>query len=307
MNDSVFSEYADEFEKIKDLEGQQYFELITDERGCRLVYLMNDAVESFICFENYTLNGEYDSGYSGEFSIDIEKGESGYIMIVRQGSSVFTLSFSGVRSETYLFNYGATGHFWIKGHEKMRIIDYWLGLVREKMNILGDSFCNETEARLYNLAHFLPLRFFHSVPEKYMIPNDYICESTPEAIDEFINICTESGSSKLVKPAGSYNDRKSKRMANLIDGKNGTAFTDYLINMIQKASAEYPDRKHAALHQDIVREAENYASEMRSRGYRALLFREEPFEMTDDTMDFSVTVLAEKQGITGTVSSVRKF
>lgn len=302
------TDFSEEFEKIKDLEAQQYFELINDDQGCRLVYLMNDAVESFICFENYSLNGEYIPDCDEPFSLSIEQNSNYYIMIVHQGSgNVFTLSFSGLHSETWLFNYGATGHFWIKKHEKLRIIDYWLGLIREKVNILGDDFCTEKETELYALSCFMPLRYYNSVPEKYMIPNDYIYETTPEALACFRKICKESGDDFFLRLTKKYTDRKLKKTARFLSGKRGIRITDYIIDEIRNASSEYPDRSHAKAHAEILSQAEEFASRLSLNGMKARIFREEPFEKTEDSMNFSVTVYAEKESFTGIKTVIKKF
>ena len=42
------------------------------------------------------------------------KRQDQYILIVHQGNSVFTVFFRDLDLETHLFNYGKTGHFWVK-------------------------------------------------------------------------------------------------------------------------------------------------------------------------------------------------
>ena len=55
----------DTFDKLKELLTQDQFELLLDEekkeekQKIRLVYLMNDAVESFLVFHEARLTGEY--------------------------------------------------------------------------------------------------------------------------------------------------------------------------------------------------------------------------------------------------------
>ena len=46
-------------EKLAQLLEQDQFELIFTEQDIRLVYLMNDAVESFLVFQNVRMTGEY--------------------------------------------------------------------------------------------------------------------------------------------------------------------------------------------------------------------------------------------------------
>ena len=47
----------DTFEMLEELLEQQQFELLIEENKIRLVYLMNDAVESFLIFDKYGLQG----------------------------------------------------------------------------------------------------------------------------------------------------------------------------------------------------------------------------------------------------------
>jgi len=300
--------FTEEFDKLEDLAQQQYFELIQEKSEYRLVYMMNDAAESFLVFENCIMNGEYVSDSDEPFSIAVEQNGSGYLMIVHQGSSsVFTLSFTGFHSETHLFNYGATGHFWIKGHEKLRLIDYWLGIIREKFNILGSEFCNDTELLLADLSRFRPLRYYNSVPEKYMIPNDYIYETSPEAVSAFREISDAAGEKYFSDLSEKYTDRKLRRTASLLSGKKGIKITDFIISLIQVASSDYSSRSHAGKHTALMSEAAEYASHLSSEGMKTLVLREEPFEMTADTMNFSVTVFGEKKTLTGIKTITKTF
>jgi len=300
--------FTDEFEKIKDLCEQQYFELIQANETCRLVYLMNDAVESFLVFDNYRINGEYIPDSDDPFTVSVEQNGNCCIMIVHQGyDNVFTLSFTGLSSETFLYNYGATGHFWMKGHEKLRLIDYWLGIIREKYNILGPEYCSETEIKLAALAYFRPLRYYNSVPEKYMIENDYIYETTADAVAVFSEFCNNTGDIFFLNIAEKYSDKKLKLTASLLSGKKGMKITGYIIELIQKASADYPDRSHVKSAHDIVSEAVKFADALKEKGLNPLILREEPFEKTEDTMNFSVTVFAEKNTPAGLKTIKRTF
>ena len=47
----------DTFEMLEELLEQQQFELLIEENKIRLVYLMNDAVESFLIFDKVRLTG----------------------------------------------------------------------------------------------------------------------------------------------------------------------------------------------------------------------------------------------------------
>ena len=69
--------FADEYEKLKLLISQGQFELLfpeSESQSCiRLVYLMNDAVESFLVFHEAVLTGEYQPDFQGELQGILER------------------------------------------------------------------------------------------------------------------------------------------------------------------------------------------------------------------------------------------
>ena len=87
---------------LQELLEQDQFELVFREKqekadkDIRLVYLMNDAVESFLVFKNARMTGEYRKDYEGELEASISHNGKEYILIVRQGNSVVTLFFDDI-------------------------------------------------------------------------------------------------------------------------------------------------------------------------------------------------------------------
>ena len=71
----------DAFEMLQELLAQGQFELILPEAfetaklvdKLRLVYLMNDAVESFLVFHQVKMTGSYQSDYEGELDAPCRK------------------------------------------------------------------------------------------------------------------------------------------------------------------------------------------------------------------------------------------
>ena len=118
------------FEMLEELLWQEQFELIFPDSESdykeealqiRLIYLMNDAVESFLVFVNAKMTGQYQPDYEGELEAELsrEDTEEGttYVLVVHQGDSVVTLFFEDLKVETHLYSYGDLGHFWVKGYE----------------------------------------------------------------------------------------------------------------------------------------------------------------------------------------------
>ena len=76
----------------------------------RLVYLMNDAVESFLIFRDARLTGSYLENYEGPLKSSLSQEGDEYILVVWQGENVVTLFFRMLDLEVYLYNYGEIGH-----------------------------------------------------------------------------------------------------------------------------------------------------------------------------------------------------
>lgn len=90
--------WTEELERLDVLLSQGQFELLLPgerygggEKEIWLVYLMNDAAESFLVFHDAELTGTYQKEYEGEIDAALEKDGEQYVLIVRQGETVCTL------------------------------------------------------------------------------------------------------------------------------------------------------------------------------------------------------------------------
>ena len=109
----------------------------------RLVYLMNDAVESFLIFRDARLTGSYLENYEGPLKSSLSQEGDEYILVVWQGENVVTLFFRMLDLEVYLYNYGEIGHFWVPGYEYLRQLEYRIAIARDKLEYLGEEFCTD--------------------------------------------------------------------------------------------------------------------------------------------------------------------
>ena len=91
-------------EMLEELLEQDQFELLLPEY--KLVYMMNDAVESFLVFHGARMTGIYQDDYEGplDASVTYENGE--YVLVVHQDDSVVTLFYQSLSVEVHLYNYG---------------------------------------------------------------------------------------------------------------------------------------------------------------------------------------------------------
>lgn len=113
-------------EMLEELLEQDQFELLLPEY--KLVYMMNDAVESFLVFHGARMTGIYQDDYEGplDASVTYENGE--YVLVVHQDDSVVTLFYQSLSVEVHLYNYGEIGHFWVEGYEYLRQLEYRIAI-----------------------------------------------------------------------------------------------------------------------------------------------------------------------------------
>lgn len=175
-----FEELPDAFRKLAELLSEDQFELvaINENYVCdgeiRLVYLMNDAVESFLVFGNARMTGVYKPDYEGEILADLSRQGKEYILVVHQEDTVVTLFFETLTLEKHLYDYSQIGHFWVEGYEYLRQLEYRLAILRDKYDYIGGDSCNALEEKLAALVEFPPLNYccYPAVSEQYIVPRE---------------------------------------------------------------------------------------------------------------------------------------
>ncbi len=282
--------------KLAGLIEEQCIEFITDEGNFKIIYLANDCVESFLEFTNSEINGECLTDYDGYTDASVEKYGDRFLLVFHQGEdNVFTVTFTDVRVSTYPYNYGNTGHFWIEGYCDLRLIDYWLGIINDKYRCLPD-YCTEQETELAELSQFKPLRYFNSVPEKYMSDSDYVAFTTEKSTEIFMKLTLEAGDKALynyIKKRG-INSRTEKVIAKLLTKSKHSEIVNLIIGKIKTAASVYPDRDYGdkageynRIYQTALSEAEKYKN---SKSVVSV-YKEEPFVHMSDSMEFKVHIL----------------
>ena len=189
--ESAYEEIPEAFQKLAQLLGQDQFELLFPDKDVenqdeiRLVYLMNDAVESFLVFSGARMTGHYQKDYEGELDATLSQEDGEYVLVVYQGETVVTIFFRDLQLEVNLYNYGDVGHFWVKGYEYLRILEYRLAILSDKCEYLGEKAASDTERKLAKLVHFPPLNYtcYPAVPAKYIVPMEDPWNPTEEAMD----------------------------------------------------------------------------------------------------------------------------
>lgn len=294
-------------EKLAQLLEQDQFELIFTEQDIRLVYLMNDAVESFLVFQNVRMTGEYKDDYEGELEATLEKQGQKYVLIVHQGDTVVTLFFENLIQENHFYEYGTIAHFWVKKYEYLRQLEYRLAIVRDKYDYLGEKSCNEKEKQLAHLVDFPPLNYccYPAVPAKYIVPRENPWEPSEEALMVMEELAERAGDRFLKVVLKLYRKYPipflAKRIGNMLHRNRHSKVVDLIDREIQEASKKYPCRYFGRdielkVHQTMnaVKERQN---QLKEKGQQSVILREEPFTTAQDSIAYKLYLMIWKQGI----------
>lgn len=294
-------------EKLAQLLEQDQFELIFTEQDIRLVYLMNDAVESFLVFQNARMTGEYKDDYEGELDATLEKQGQKYVLIVHQGDTVVTLFFENLIQENHFYEYGTIAHFWVKKYEYLRQLEYRLAILRDKYDYLGEKSCNEKEKQLAQLVDFPPLNYccYPAVPAKYIVPRENPWEPSEDALMVMEELAERAGDRFLKIVLKLYRKYPipflAKRIGNMLHRNRHSKVVDLIDREIQEASKKYPCRYFGRdielkVHQTMnaVKERQN---QLKEKGQQSVILREEPFTTAQDSIAYKIYLMIWKQGI----------
>ena len=294
-------------EKLVQLLEQNQFELIFTEQDIRLVYLMNDAVESFLVFQNARMTGKYRDDYDGELEATLEKQGQKFVLIVHQGDTVVTLFFENLIQENHFYEYGTIAHFWVKKYEYLRQLEYRLAILRDKYDYLGEKSCNEKEKQLAQLVDFPPLNYccYPAVPAKYIVPRENPWEPSEEALMVMEELAERAGDRFLKVVLKLYRKYPipflAKRIGNMLHRNRHSKIVDLIDREIQEASKKYPCRYFGRdielkVHQTMnaVKERQN---QLKEKGQQSVILREEPFTTAQDSIAYKIYLMIWKQGI----------
>ena len=319
-------ELPDTFYKLAELLEQDQFELLLSKNRIKdmhrkqdisLVYLMNDAVESFLVFHNATITGQYKSEYEGGLLAVLDKKEEEYVLVVHQGDSVITLFFEDLLQQNNLYNYGDLGHFWVKGYEYLRLLEYRLAILRDKCDYLDIDCSTPEERKLAALVEFPPLNYccYPAVPEKYIVPRENPWDVSKEAIELMEELAAECGDVSFAKLLSIYRKHPSKfwakRLAIMLHRTKHRNIADLLTERLRQASAGYPRRFFGEdveqRYQKTLEKVKKRQAELEKQGIRAEILREEPFTIARDSLDYKLYLMIWKEKRGDVVVEVEEY
>ena len=317
VSEKAFEELPDTFQKLAELLGEDQFELVAvNEKDSqdiyvrngeiRLVYLMNDAVESFLVFGNARMTGVYKPDYEGEILADLSRQGREYILVVHQDDSVVTLFFETLTLEKHLYDYSQIGHFWVEGYEYLRQLEYRLAILRDKYDYIGGDSCNALEEKLSALVEFPPLNYccYPAVPEKYIVPRENPWVPSQKAISVMKEIAEQADDDSFIRWLEIYRRFPFKWMARKLAGMlhctKHIKVTECLSRKLKEASAGYGDRsfgKEADKQLEaLMKKAKERQAELKARGIESEVLREEPFTTARDSLGFKVYLMIWTKG-----------
>ena len=317
--DGLTKDMPEEFFKLAQVFELSVFEPIHMEgkKDIYAAYLMNDAVESYFVFEQSVMTGSYKE-LECEQTASIVHDDNGYMLIVNQsGENRFTIRFTNLHIQTTCFDYGCMGHFWVKGYEYLRILEYRLAILSDKCEYLGEKATSDTERKLAKLVHFPPLNYtcYPAVPAKYIVPMEDPWNPTEEAMVVMEELVKEAGDKSLLWWLQRYRRYHGKRMsrwiARLLHREKHVVVVDLLNKKLAKEAENYPRRdfgeKFNQKYQNILKKAEKRKAELESNGQKVTLVREEPFAAARDSVDFKVYLMIWKEKQGNRVAEIEEF
>lgn len=311
-----------EFQKLDLLVSQGSFELVNYQpdqktQDLKLVYLMNDAVESFLVFQEARLTGEYLPNFEGDLSASLSEDAQGYVLVLHQDTTVCTLFFQDLVLETHLFDYGKTGHFWVKKWEYLRQLEYRLAILHDKLEYLGTEYCNKTEQMLAVLAAFPPLNCscYPAVPDKYLVPKYPRWFVSQAAIGVMLQLALEAKDPALIRWLNLYRRFPirivASHIAHLLHQTTHAGVVDLLTDKLADAASSYSERNFSEDIEGRIRglyqQAKFRQNELLSQGIRSDILKEEPFQCTDDTLIYKVHLMIWKKKRKSRIVEIETF
>ncbi len=330
---------------LQELLDQNQFEPLPEtlhSDSIKLIYLMNDAVESFLVFHHAAITGTFLPDYEGEIQYDIyaaekagsDSGSNSDIdtnsdstshsgtdtrshIVIRQGDSVCTIFYDSLDFEMHLYNYGRLGHFWVSGYEYLRQIEYRIAILRDKLDYIGADACTEEERKLALLTEFPPLNYnyYPSASMDYIVERENSMVPSAEAVDMVKELAREAGDRVMqawLQLYGSHpNHMIAGRIAAMFHKKNHARLADLIDKKIRDASAVYPDRdlgpEMNGRREELLAKAEGAAAAHEAAGFLSRIVAEEPFTVSPDSIELNVYVMSFYNGFSNRTSHIQKI
>lgn len=272
----VTEKMAEKF--LKNLIACHAFELHYEEwiNQILIPYIMNDAVECYLCLHGCKIHGELDKEYLEGMEISFAASENAKGVFVKQVSgNVVSIWYQSMTRVIKNCQYHRIGHAWRKkrGEEFVRRLVNLICVIHDKVNYLGEEFCDETECELAALAEFPPCLYFTPI-------NGSILDWYPESqkgIEAAKAIALIVGDQKLYDQLSEYeilfnrNKIKEKQfteMAESLAREEHAGFWHMLYRKIEQASSGWEVRDYGPMQNQRIQQMKDYVvQKYRQQGY----------------------------------------
>lgn len=207
--------------------------------------------------------------------------------MIHQGQNVFTVFFEDILLETQLYNYGELGHFWVKGYENLRVMEYQIAILRDKYEYLGEKYCTEYEGKLAMLrVPTVKLSFLSgSTGEVYCSGGQSMGDNggSTGSYAEAASRGREKTGKMLRRYEKNSDISNAKKIAGMLCRSSHLPVITLLGEKIREAASVYPDRdfgrkQNKYLH-ELMEKAERRKEELEAENVQTLIYREESFHL----------------------------
>lgn len=171
-----------------------------------------------------------------------------------------------------MYNYGEIGHFWVKGYEYLRQLEYTFAILRDKREYLGDRYCNRREQKLAALADFPPLNYtcYPAISKEYLVERDDAWRPTGQALAVMEELLKEVGDKQLLRLVRLYAMFPVKILTRYIamqlHRSKHKKVAQVLLQQVRQAAKAYPERKFSGKEENSSGSRENEHRTMRKSG-----------------------------------------
>lgn len=274
----------------------------TEKREILIPYVMNDAVESYLCLTGARMHGELDTELIEDTSFDLVCNDVLKGLIFRQASeNTVSIWFDSAFQIINCYQYHLIGHAWRResGEEYIRRLVNLICVLHDKKTYLGAAYCNETELWIADLAEFAPIIYYTPINESIM---DWYPESQ-KGIIAVKRLAQEAGDALFLEELALYENmflkgkikqKQIQKAAGLLLMKDHAVLWRLIDEKIKEASL-------ACVIRDYGMEAEKRIEETRKQiadSYREKGFKGEyPYlfhQKTDEKIDKELVFVEEQ-------------
>lgn len=153
------------------------------------------------------------------------------------------------------------------------------------------------------LADFPPIKKYKSVPDAYYVP--YPDAIYSEAVDYLIETAESVGDKRMAGMLQSYMKKpdtfKCNIIAAMLHRKAHSRFIDKIIMDVRNEADKYVNRQfdsdEEAQYEKVHKKALNAMNMYKKEGYECLLYKEEPFMYSKDSITYKEHVMVFKKGL----------